>query len=69
MNLNDLRAKAYGAGNNPEKSNANLLYKKPINNNNSFRNINKNNSMYVKQIVPYESKKNSMFNKLTFVPL
>ena len=48
---------------NPEKSNANLLYKKPIDNNNSFRNINKNNSMYVKQIVPYESKKNSMFNE------
>ena len=42
---------------NKNAQNKHLLYQKPLKSNNSNKNINKNNSMYVKRIVPYNIKK------------
>jgi hypothetical protein len=45
-----------------ENLNKKNLYKKPIQNISNQMNKNKNNSMYIKQIVHYDNKKNSFFN-------
>ena len=47
--------------------NKNFLYQKPIKAQNSSKYVNKNNSMYIKRVVHFDNKKNSIFNNSDFI--